>query len=305
MKKSRLIITLLILSHFGFGQSPDVLAKAAFIRAQELYGNGEYVQAIEKLKQTQSYLNSTNPRIDQLLAVCYVQAKDPVGARAAIKSYFDQASDADPNYMQMLSIIDEVEKLENAHLIQQKEDTFWNQTLQINTREAYQNYLKTYPKGKYIAIAKSRNVEPGKYEVITRSKDLPAKLGFGEYSYIIGSPDNMLTDGEINLTFERKSRFVGSAIGIRIFINDVEYTKVKNGTTETISVPAGKMVIYSLTNNYDNYSKILFYPNTRNEKFIIDINGLTLKDFTHLLQHSSTYDPNSQKEEKSILLEEK
>lgn len=300
MKKILALLVLISMACLSSAQPPDVLAKAAFLRAQELYGNAEYQLAIEKLKQTQTYLNSTNPRIDHLLTICYVQASDPAGARAAVKSYFELASDTDPNYMQMLGIIDEVEQLENALVMQKKEDDFWNQTLQTNTRTAYQNYLKTYPKGKYAAIAQSKNIEQGKYQVTTRSADLPARLGFGEYSYIFGSPDNMLTDGEINLTFERKSRFYGSAIGIRIFVNDVEYTKVKNGSSETISVPAGKLIIYMLNNNFENYSKILFYPTSRNEKFIIDLRGA----ISEYLQHSSTYDFN-QNEEKSGFLDEK
>ena len=70
-------LLLLVTALFSHAQSSELMAKAAFIKAQELYGNGDYTEAIIKLEEVKELLSSTNPRVEYLLAQCYMESNQP------------------------------------------------------------------------------------------------------------------------------------------------------------------------------------------------------------------------------------
>jgi len=69
--KGLLIITLIFTSLLSYAQSNDVMAKAAFLKAQDLYGSGNYTEAIIRLDKVKGLLGSTNPRVEYLLTQSY------------------------------------------------------------------------------------------------------------------------------------------------------------------------------------------------------------------------------------------
>lgn len=156
-----LIITyLLILSTTSFAQTPEVRAKAAFLKAQELYGSADYQGAIEKLEQVQQLLGGSNPRVDYLLAQCHFQTQNISQADAAIASYFKLGSDDDPNYMAMLGLLEEVDavRAEYNKIQAEKErmEAAWEQAIALNTLEGFNDFIRRYPSSVYIKDAQAK-----------------------------------------------------------------------------------------------------------------------------------------------------
>ncbi len=109
MKKVLLSVVLAMLTLAVSAQSTEVQARAAFLKAQELYGNGDFAGAIERLENAKSLLGSSNPRIDHLLANSHWEEGDLVGAKSALTSYFKNAKESDPNYNTMLLLLADVD----------------------------------------------------------------------------------------------------------------------------------------------------------------------------------------------------
>lgn len=159
MKNYLYIVCLGIIS-LSLAQSPDVMAKAAYLSAQEYYSNGDFETAIVKLNQTKKHLNGSNPKVDYLLTMCYAQMGQVQNARTAMKDYFDQAADSDPYYMEMMSMINQLEQLEKAPGSKMlTEEAFWKNAKEINNEEAYKEYLLKFPNEKYTVEAKRQLAE--------------------------------------------------------------------------------------------------------------------------------------------------
>jgi hypothetical protein len=69
--KKYLAVGLVLLSYYASAQSAEVIAKAAFMKAQEYYGNGQYEEAVAKLENVVENLGGTNPGVAYLSAQCY------------------------------------------------------------------------------------------------------------------------------------------------------------------------------------------------------------------------------------------
>jgi hypothetical protein len=76
MRKTVFIILILIRVIDAKGQTPEIQARAAFLKAQELYGNGDFSGSIERLNNVKELLGTTNPRVEYLLAQCHFQNGD-------------------------------------------------------------------------------------------------------------------------------------------------------------------------------------------------------------------------------------
>jgi len=105
MKKVTLYALLITSSLALIAQSTDIQAKAAFLKAQEFYGNGNFIEAVERLESAKKLLGSSNPRIDHLLANSYWELGKVQEAKNAISSYFEKAPDNDTNYNSMLLLL--------------------------------------------------------------------------------------------------------------------------------------------------------------------------------------------------------
>jgi len=108
------------MSFSAFCQSNEVRAKAYFLQAQQYYNDGSYPLALEKLESVKQLLGTSNPKVDYLLTKCYWANDQPLAARQAMASYFKLASDQDPNYSEMLLLLDDVDR--QAKLEQAKRD---------------------------------------------------------------------------------------------------------------------------------------------------------------------------------------
>lgn len=161
--RSILVVGLFVglgLVHFAHAQSSEIQARAAFLKAQEHYGNGSYKEAVERLLTAKQLLQSTNPRIEYLLTKCYLEVDDVKGADASMKKYFEMAAETDMNYNEMLLIIDDIdqkkkqETAREAKLAQERQ--MWEQTVAANTPAAYTKYMAMYPSGQFVAEATAK-----------------------------------------------------------------------------------------------------------------------------------------------------
>lgn len=143
----RLSYTLLFLT-FTFvlsAQSDEVRARAAFLSAQEMYGNGTYDQAVIKLEQVKQLLKSTNPRVEYLLAQCHYELGDAQKAQEAVSKYFELAESDDASYNEMLLMIEKIEANKDSLGKQKQMEREWSETQAVNTSMAYQAFIAKYP----------------------------------------------------------------------------------------------------------------------------------------------------------------
>jgi uncharacterized protein (TIGR02145 family) len=149
-------------------QPADIQAKAAFLSAQDAYGNGDYPAAIDKLEHVKKLLGSTNPRVEHLLANAYLENGDVGKAEESMKMYFKLAADNDANYMSMLRMTEtirekraEAELIEQLKKLEQIEKEAYQNALKINSSEAFASFLDTYPKSpNRLVILKAWNTLP-------------------------------------------------------------------------------------------------------------------------------------------------
>ncbi len=145
------------------GQSKEVQARANFLKAEELYGNGAFQESIERLRTVKELLGQTNPRVEYLLAHCHFQNQDVAETDAAIKAYFAVARESDANYTAMLMLIENLREnktaWEKAALRVEQEDADWAQAKSTNTTLAYDAFLRKYPKTQYLKDAELRMAE--------------------------------------------------------------------------------------------------------------------------------------------------
>ncbi|MEQ9231863.1 MAG: hypothetical protein RIF46_14365 [Cyclobacteriaceae bacterium] len=184
MKK--ILLTLLALGYLQIihAQSPEVRARATFMNAQELYGNGDFVEAIDLLESVKELLGSTNPRVEYLLAQSHFANKNSEMAEMAMKKYFEMADDSDPNYNQMLLMVEEIKtqkeevRLENARreelAIQEQQEKEMFKVAKLSGKPSdYQNYITKYPEGRYKAEA-TAGYRKGIAEKVANGGDMEA-----------------------------------------------------------------------------------------------------------------------------------
>ncbi len=142
------------------GQSSEIQARAAFLKAQEHYGNGSYKEAVERLLTAKQLLKSTNPRIEYLLTKCYLQVDDVKAADASMKKYFELAAESDINYNEMLLLIDDINEMKKvaeakeARMVSDKER--WQTAVSTNTVRAFESYIAAYPDGQFVQEANQK-----------------------------------------------------------------------------------------------------------------------------------------------------
>jgi len=145
--------TLLLISLLSNAQSKEIMAKAYFLKAQDAYGEGDYQLAVNKLEQVVEMLESTNPRIEYLRTQCYYEIGHTEAAQKALNTYFELASDGDPNYSTMLRMIDKInekgESLKREKALQEMENRAWESAKSRNTVKAYELFISNYSNSKF------------------------------------------------------------------------------------------------------------------------------------------------------------
>ena len=156
MKRAHHIILLIVSITFQVhGQSNEVLAKSSFVKAQEYFNQEKYNDAIDRLLETKKLLGTTYSGIESLLARSYYLINQPERASEALNSYFNIATEADPDYRKMLLLIDDIKELEKKIIAQRPEIEMWSSAITINTERSILNYLEKYPNGLFVKQAKA------------------------------------------------------------------------------------------------------------------------------------------------------
>ena len=149
-----------MISVMATAQSSEIQARAAFLKAQEHYGNGGYQEAVERLLTAKQLLKSTNPRIEYLLTKCYLELDDVKLADTSMKKYFELAAESDINYNEMLLVIDDLEQKKKKEAEKEAEKAqerqIWERAVTRNTVEAFKNYLYNYPNGAFAEDANKK-----------------------------------------------------------------------------------------------------------------------------------------------------
>lgn len=168
--KYLLIIVLTVFSCTVVAQSASEL----FQSAKEAYENGKNSVAIEMLRNCEAALGRSNPRIESLKAMCYVDMKDWVNASVALSTYFrtappaNEGTNAHKDLVALKEKVDEEIKQADQRFKEEldkkrMEDAKEYEQQQLNEEEKRLNELK--------ATSESRM-----YEVYKNSTD-PDELG--------------------------------------------------------------------------------------------------------------------------------
>lgn len=106
-----LVLVLWLSNTLAHAQSNDIRARSAFLKAQEHYGNAQYGQALEKLDEASQLLGSSNPRIAHLATQCHMAVYNLKGASQTLDTYFKLAAKDDPNFLDMIKRVGELDEL--------------------------------------------------------------------------------------------------------------------------------------------------------------------------------------------------
>jgi hypothetical protein len=158
MRKTVFIILILIRVIDAKGQTPEIQARAAFLKAQELYGNGDFSASIERLNNVKELLGSTNPRVEYLLCQSYMANKDAEKAEISLKKYFEMADESDQNYNAMLVMIEEIKERKEDLAIAAKiekakhmdENDLWEMAKSTKDTTYIHAYFRQHPKGSHL-----------------------------------------------------------------------------------------------------------------------------------------------------------
>ena len=161
--KNLFFLLLFIVPVFSTAQSNEILARSEFMLAEEAYGGADYNKTIKHLNQAVNYLGSTNPKIQALLVKSYNANGQFEEAKKAIESYFNVADESDGDFMEMVRLVGMInEATENAGSEEQK----WLDAQAKNTIEAYEEFLKAFPDGKYQEEANNLLIDLNWFEVL-------------------------------------------------------------------------------------------------------------------------------------------
>lgn len=133
-----------ISSVFCFAQVDEQAAFQKFKAAREAYQAENFVSAAQLLQETKTLLGSTNIRIQPMLINSLVKIEDWRQAKVEISTYF--GLNPDPELVEYLEIAD-TERIVNERIGQ--EESLYKNAKSNKSVSQYQQYLDTYPYGKY------------------------------------------------------------------------------------------------------------------------------------------------------------
>lgn len=144
--KNRILVFVLctISSIVGFAQVDEQAAFQKFKAAREAYQSENFSSAAQLLQETKSLLGSTNIRIQPMLINSLVKIEDWRQAKVEISTYF--GLNPDPELVEYLEIAD-TERVVNERIGQ--EESLYKSAKANKSVSQYQQYLDTYPYGKY------------------------------------------------------------------------------------------------------------------------------------------------------------
>lgn len=175
MKNLFSFLFLLLLSTSLAAQSPEILAKSSFLRADESYGNGDFTDAIELLQKAKEYLGETNPKIQALLVRSFVGNKDYEAAEKAIGRYFELADETDGDYLEMVKLVSEIKE---AAATYGNKDWAWQEARRKNSIEGYELFMSQHPQDEQVSVAEDRTIRLRLIEVLRGDYSWTEKASF-------------------------------------------------------------------------------------------------------------------------------
>ncbi len=190
-----ILTTIFLLSTFTLthAQSKEILAKSAMLNAEEAYNNENYSECFSYLKEAETTLGKTNSSIQYLKVKALMATSDWKRAEAELKVYFEVTpeSEAVPEkYDEMVLAVSKIKrslaeeakimaaeeaKYIEAQQVKERDEKLYNLAKTQNTINAYQQYIKSVPNGKYVSEAK------GKIKVIFLNSWMTKNLDVDRY----------------------------------------------------------------------------------------------------------------------------
>lgn len=176
LRLSAFFLFIIILNMPIMPQSADSQARALYQEAVTENNQGNYSRVIILCKEIIRSLGSTNLRIQPLLANALFQVKDYVQAEKAIDVYFQLNPPADMAVTSdMRSLLGQIK---NALINEQKE---YEAAVKQNTIALYNNYLASYPYGRYRGIIEEKLFDSGDNEAYSSAVSKRNSAAYWEY----------------------------------------------------------------------------------------------------------------------------
>ena len=159
MKRQIIFSILVLFALQGMSQTNSEKAREVYKTAFEAYGKGNYQVSIDNLENAIILLGSTKVLIQDLMVKSYFGLKDYRQAKVEADKYFALNPPQDEGYNEMLLLSGEIDKqieiLAREQLLKEADQAAWNAAIAKNTREAYEQYLASFPEGQYKSGAKT------------------------------------------------------------------------------------------------------------------------------------------------------
>lgn len=120
MKKISILLLLTLVMSIslfkGFAQSNDLEARAACLKGEEAFDNGNYSNAVTYLQEAKSKLGETKPRIQYTLVRALKAAGKYSEAKRELKTFFDvtQEDNSEVHFLEMVKSIADLNESERV-----------------------------------------------------------------------------------------------------------------------------------------------------------------------------------------------
>jgi tetratricopeptide (TPR) repeat protein len=152
MKHLFFIIICTFFSATCLAQNNNDKARAEFNKATQAFTNNSFQESITGLNNAITLLGASNVRIQFLLTKSYFGLSDFQQAKVEIQKYFDLNPPADEGYSEMLLLTDVIDKKIELQIKEKQQavadNLAWENAVEKNTLESYQQYLSAFPTGK-------------------------------------------------------------------------------------------------------------------------------------------------------------
>lgn len=148
-------------------QDKNQMAYMKIFEAERFFDLGNYAQALEKLNDAETILDTTNLQIEYWRSKTYMEIEDFENALESVSYYLkNEPATVSVEYQDMqkikelalqglrnIAVQDSLKELENERA---EEDAFWLEIRRKNTIEDYERYLEKYPKGHFAKLAQNK-----------------------------------------------------------------------------------------------------------------------------------------------------
>lgn len=151
MKAALLLALSLLLTSLALGQSPELRARAALMKANEHYAEKKFASAIDAFTRSKEYAGQSTAEIEYLLTKCHVELGDWASAGRSLSYYFELAHETDIHFNEMLLMIENIREMKMTQPTKKwdelTEDQLWNKVVETRDSTLAFYYLKKFPDG--------------------------------------------------------------------------------------------------------------------------------------------------------------